>query len=120
MLSLMLLALLGAEAKPEHECTSIDIRNDCKNMHQLDNCTVVTGYLMITLITSDLQCNYSRYTFPLLTEVTEFVVFTGVRGLRNITEMFPQLTLIRGRRLFLNYALGVTSMPDLEQVSADP
>ncbi|KAH8255668.1 hypothetical protein KR038_008135, partial [Drosophila bunnanda] len=117
--SLMLLALLGAiaEAKPEHECTSIDIRNDCKNLHQLDNCTVVTGYLMITLITSDQLCNYSQYTFPLLTEVTEFVLFTGVRGLTNITEMFPHLTIIRGRRLFLNYALGVTSMPDLEQLA---
>jgi len=46
------------------------------------------------------------------------MIFTEVRGLVNITEMFPHLTVIRGRRLFLNYALGVTNMYDLEEVSA--
>jgi len=118
--SLMLLALYfpNAESKFEHECTSIDIRNECNQMHLLDNCTVVTGYLMITLIASDQHCNFSDYSFPLLTEITEFMIFTEVRGLVNITEMFPHLTVIRGRRLFLNYALGVTNMYDLEEVSA--
>ncbi|XP_017014606.3 insulin-like peptide receptor [Drosophila takahashii] len=117
--SLMLLALYIpiAESKSEHECTSIDIRNGCSQMHLLDNCTVVTGYVMITLITSDQHCNFSDYTFPLLTEITEFMIFTEVRGLTNITEMFPHLTVIRGRRLFLNYALGVTNMHDLEQLA---
>ncbi|KMY90937.1 insulin-like peptide receptor [Drosophila simulans] len=117
--SLMLLALYGpcAESKTEHECTSIDIRNECKNMHLLDNCTVVTGYVMITLITIEQRCNFSEYSYPLLTEITEFMIFTDVRGLVNITEMFPHLTVIRGRRLFLNYALGVTNMHELEQLA---
>ncbi|KAH8412253.1 hypothetical protein KR009_000854 [Drosophila setifemur] len=116
--SLMLLVLLGSKsiamARPEHECTSVDIRNECSKLHLLDNCTVVNGYVMITLITNNVNCAYSNYSFPLLTEVTEFMIFTEVRGLTNITEMFPHLTVIRGRRLFLNYALGVTSMHDLE------
>ncbi|XP_016964061.1 insulin receptor-related protein [Drosophila biarmipes] len=117
--SLMLLALHfpSAELKPEHECTSIDIRNECNQMHLLDNCTVVTGYVMITLIASEQHCNFSEYTFPLLTEITEFMIFTEVRGLTHITKMFPALTVIRGRRLFLNYALGVTNMYDLEELA---
>ncbi|KAI8042118.1 insulin-like peptide receptor [Drosophila gunungcola] len=118
-LSLMLLAIYAprAESKSEHECTNIDIRNECRKMHLLDNCTVVTGYVMITLITSEQHCNFSDFSFPLLTEITEFMIFTEVRGLVNITEMFPNLTVIRGRRLFLNYALGVTSMHDLQQLA---
>ncbi|KAH8377832.1 hypothetical protein KR093_007260, partial [Drosophila rubida] len=97
------------------ECTSVDIRNDCKNLHQLDNCTVINGFMMITLLPVGLQrCNYSAYSFPKLREVTGYVIFTDVRGLVSIRHMFPNLTVIRGRRLFLNYALGVTGMPDLE------
>ncbi|XP_030561888.1 insulin-like peptide receptor [Drosophila novamexicana] len=95
------------------ECTSIDIRNNCSNMSLLDNCTVVTGYVMITLLPSQ-NCNYSVYSFPKLREITDFMIFTEVRNLTGIRHMFPNLTVIRGRRLFLNYALGVTSMPDLQ------
>ncbi|XP_017060934.1 insulin-like peptide receptor [Drosophila ficusphila] len=117
--SLMLLALYVpcAEPKVEHECTSIDIRNECSKMHLLDNCTVVNGYVLITLIPADQHCNFSKYSFPSLTEITEFMIFTEVRGLVNITEMFPNLAIIRGRRLFLNYALGVTNMHDLENLA---
>ncbi|XP_001356288.4 insulin receptor isoform X1 [Drosophila pseudoobscura] len=105
---------VAAAPGPEHECTSIDIRNECSKMHLLDNCTVVTGYVMITLIATHPYCNYSTYKFPKLKEITEFMIFTEVRGLTRVDEMFPNLTVIRGRRLFLNYALGVTNMPDLE------
>ncbi|XP_017069856.2 LOW QUALITY PROTEIN: insulin-like growth factor 1 receptor [Drosophila eugracilis] len=118
--SLMMLALYGggAESKMEHECTSIDIRNECSKFHLLDNCTVVTGYVLIVLIHGEQNnCNFSNYSFPLLTEITEFMIFTEVRGLTNITEMFPHLTVIRGHRLFLNYALGITNMHDLEQLA---
>lgn len=116
----MLLLAPSLDAKAYHECTSVDIRNNCSKLHQLDNCTVVTGYVMITLITNpEENCSYSNYTFPLLTEITEYMIFTEVRGLTNITSMFPHLAVIRGRRLFLNYALGVTSMPDLEVVRTE-
>ncbi|EDW03158.1 insulin receptor-related protein [Drosophila grimshawi] len=100
----------------EHkECTSIDIRNECSKMSLLDNCTVITGYVMITLI-SQMMCNYSAYSFPKLREITDFMIFTDVRELSTIRNMFPNLTVIRGRRLFLNYALGISNMPDLELV----
>lgn len=85
-------------------------------MHLLDNCTVVIGYMMITLM-PNVKCNYSSYSFPQLREITGFVILTDVHGLYNIRDMFPNLTVIRGRQLFLNYALGVTSIHDLEFVS---
>lgn len=85
-------------------------------MNLLDNCTVVIGYMMITLM-PDKKCNYTMYKYPQLREVTGFIIFTDVHDLYNIRDMFPNLTVIRGRQLFLNYALGVTNMHDLELVS---
>ncbi|ALC38459.1 CG10702 [Drosophila busckii] len=102
------------QQKNRSECSSIDVRNDCNNLHLLDNCTVVMGFVMITLITNGLKCNYSMYTFPKLREITDFMIFNDVRGLVNIKNMFPNLTVIKGKRLFLNYALGITNMPTLE------
>uniref|UniRef100_A0A1A9W0N7 receptor protein-tyrosine kinase n=1 Tax=Glossina brevipalpis TaxID=37001 RepID=A0A1A9W0N7_9MUSC len=107
-----------AQAITSHECGSIDIRNHCDSFKQLENCTVITGYLLIVLLPRMNQrnhevCNFSKYQFPLLREITDFLIFHEVRNITTITDMFPKLTVIRGQRLFLNYALGVTSMRDL-------
>ncbi|XP_068140389.1 insulin receptor-related protein [Drosophila tropicalis] len=111
----MLLTTIAPLADGYKECTSIDIRNECNKMKLLDNCTVVTGFVMIALMPSHPnQCNYTDFTFPDLIEITEYMILHDVRGMVNIGRMFPHLTVIRGRRLFLNYALGVTSMPDLQ------
>ncbi|KAI9578818.1 insulin-like peptide receptor [Glossina fuscipes] len=101
-----------------YECGSIDIRNHCDSFQQLENCTVITGYMLIVLLPRVNQgihevCNFSKYQFPLLREITDFLIFHEVRNITTITDMFPNLTVIRGQRLFLNYALGVTSMKDL-------
>lgn len=112
-------ALAAIQPNPSaefRECTSIDIRNECSKMKLLDNCTVVIGYVMITLLPSH-NCNFTAYSFPKLREITDFMIFTEVKDLTNIRDMFPNLTVIRGRKLFLNYALGISSMPDLELVS---
>uniref|UniRef100_A0A1B0A007 receptor protein-tyrosine kinase n=1 Tax=Glossina pallidipes TaxID=7398 RepID=A0A1B0A007_GLOPL len=101
-----------------YECGSIDIRNHCDSFQQLENCTVITGYMLIVLLPrvnprAHEVCNFSKYQFPLLREITDFLIFHEVRNITTITDMFPNLTVIRGQRLFLNYALGVTSMKDL-------
>lgn len=115
-LALALAATQQYKSAEFKECTSIDIRNECSKMRLLDNCTVVIGYVMITLLPSQ-NCNFSLYSFPKLREITDYMIFTEVKDLTNIRDMFPNLTVIRGRRLFLNYALGITSMPELELVS---
>ncbi|XP_034473481.1 insulin receptor-like [Drosophila innubila] len=116
VVTFLLMATNGlSDPLTEHkECKSLDIRTECKKMHLLDNCTAITGSLMITLFPKSPECNFSLYSFPKLREITGFVIFTEVLGLRSIRNMFPNLTVIRGRQLFLNYALGVTTMDDLE------
>ncbi|XP_017489680.1 PREDICTED: insulin-like peptide receptor [Rhagoletis zephyria] len=101
------------------ECRSIDVRNECASLNQLHNCTVIRGFLLIVLLPSLRRgpqevCDYGKYSFPLLREITDFLIFHDVKGLRSIRDLFPNLAVIRGRRLFLNYALGITNMPDLE------
>lgn len=105
-------------------CRSIDVRNDCASYEQLHNCTVIRGFLLIVLVPAEnyetkQPCHHENYTFPLLREITDFLIFHDVRGLRSIRNLFPNLAVIRGRRLFLNYALGITNMPDMEAVSID-
>lgn len=55
-------------------------------------------------------------TFPLLTEITEFLVVYQVHYLRSIGRIFPNLTVIRGRNLFEGYALIVYSNTHLEEI----
>ncbi|XP_013109368.2 insulin-like peptide receptor [Stomoxys calcitrans] len=100
-------------APPPYECSSMDIRNHCSNFEHLNNCTVITGYLIIVLLPSNETCDYSKYRFPKLREITDFLLIYDVKNLTTLEYMFPNLTVIRGSQLFLNYALGVTQMNEL-------
>ncbi|XP_075149459.1 insulin-like peptide receptor [Haematobia irritans] len=100
-------------APPPYECGSMDIRNHCSNLEHLSNCTVITGYLIIVLLPSNEICDYSKYSFPKLREITDYLLIYEVKNLTSLEHMFPSLTVIRGSQLFLNYALGITQMNEL-------
>lgn len=65
---------------------------------------------------TELSPEYEKYQFPLLTEVTEFVLIFKVMGLRSLGRMFPNLRVIRGNDLFEGYALAVFDNEDLEEI----
>ncbi|XP_017119663.1 insulin-like receptor [Drosophila elegans] len=91
-------------------CKSMDIKNLASNFNQLENCTVIEGFLLIDLINDVSPLNKS---FPRLTEVTEFVIIYHVSGLHSLSKIFPNLSLIRGLKLFDGYAFIVYSNMDL-------
>lgn len=74
----------------EQECTSIDFRNSPdygvynKSIDALKNCTIVRGFLQVVLMDSTKEEEFNHMVFPLLKEVTGFVFFFRVRGLKNI------------------------------------
>ncbi|KAH8374916.1 hypothetical protein KR200_008584, partial [Drosophila serrata] len=98
-------------SRNETTCKSMDIRNTPANFYLLENCTTIEGFLLITLMTNvTIGPNHS---FPLLKEVTDFIVVFRVNGLHSLSQIFPNLNVIRGNNLFDGYSFIVYSNPDL-------
>ncbi|KAG7271069.1 hypothetical protein CRUP_037968 [Coryphaenoides rupestris] len=99
---------------------SIDIRNDISELKRLENCTVVEGYLQILLIsdkTSSLnQELLHSLSLPKLTVITDYLLLFRVAGLDSLSTLFPNLSVIRGRNLFYNYALVIFEMTSLKDI----
>lgn len=89
-------------------------------LHNLENklrgCTIVVGYLKIVLHETSLS-QINNVSFPELTEVSGYLLFYRVFGLKNIGSLFPNLAVIRGDTLLANYALIIYQLPDLEEVN---
>lgn len=77
-------------------CGSMDLRNLPQNLLQLENCTVVDGSLRIVLLDKLKASDYPQ--FPLLREITQYLMVYRVVGLESVGHMFPNLALIRGAR----------------------
>ncbi|KAL4623543.1 insulin-like growth factor 1 receptor isoform X1 [Arapaima gigas] len=99
---------------------SIDIRNEIGEFKRLENCTVVEGYLQILLIgdkTNNVNQEFFRtLSFPKLTMVTDYLLLFRVSGLDSLSVLFPNLSVIRGRNLFYNYALVIFEMTSLKDI----
>ncbi|XP_034032455.1 insulin-like growth factor 1a receptor [Thalassophryne amazonica] len=99
---------------------NIDIRNDISEFKRLENCTVVEGYLQILLIfdkTNNInQEAFRSLSFPKLTVITDFLLLFRVSGLDSLSVLFPNLSVIRGRNLFYNYALVIYEMTSLKDI----
>ncbi|KAI3377658.1 hypothetical protein L3Q82_008818 [Scortum barcoo] len=100
---------------------SIDIGNDISEFRRLENCTVVEGYLQILLIGDKNNNNVNQevfrsLSFPKLTMITDYLLLFRVSGLDSLSTLFPNLTVIRGRTLFYNYALVIFEMTSLKDI----
>ncbi len=87
-----------------------------ENFKSLENCTVIEGFLRISLIDYAEFSDYSQLHYPNLVEVTDHIVLYRVYGLRSLSHIFPNLAVIRGNVLFFNYALVSFEMPDLQEL----
>lgn len=81
----------------------MDIRNQPIALDDLENCTVIEGFLLFTHI--DFTNSTVIKSYPLLTEVTEYVFIFRIFGLQSLSQIFPNLSIIRGTKLFEGYAL---------------
>jgi insulin-like growth factor 1 receptor len=81
---------------------------------------VVEGYLQILLIsdkTSTLNQELLRsLSLPKLTVITDYLLLFRVAGLDSLSTLFPNLSVIRGRNLFYNYALVIFEMTSLKDI----
>ncbi|BFZ01768.1 hypothetical protein BsWGS_04807 [Bradybaena similaris] len=106
----------GYQNPPDGVCRSVDIRMTMDQFRQLENCTVVEGFLHISLIERAVEEDYAKWSFPELREITGYVRLYRVYGLKTLRRLFPNLTVIGGRQLFNNYAFVAYEMPDLEEL----
>ncbi|XP_036443170.1 insulin-like growth factor 1b receptor [Colossoma macropomum] len=98
---------------------AIDIGNEISDFKKLENCTVVEGYLQILLIGGKNNNNqevFRTLSFPKLTMITDYLLLFRVAGLDSLSTLFPNLTVIRGRNLFYNYALVIFEMNNLKDI----
>ncbi|KAL4228229.1 hypothetical protein ACF0H5_013662 [Mactra antiquata] len=96
-------------------CNDRDIRNAVSQLEKLRHCNVIEGFLTILLIDATWE-EYQKFSFPSLVEITDYLVFFRVGGLRSLRHLFPNLAIIRGDRLFLDYALVAYEMLDLTEI----
>ncbi|KAG7271068.1 hypothetical protein CRUP_037967 [Coryphaenoides rupestris] len=113
----MLRALLFGQIDKQHigVCSpSIDIRNDISELKRLENCTVVEGYLQILLI-SDKTSSLNQELLHSLS-LPKLTVITTTCCCSALSTLFPNLSVIRGRNLFYNYALVIFEMTSLKDI----
>lgn len=97
-------------------CQSKDIRNNVTNLQSLENCTVIEGHLKILLMFKTKTEDFRGLSYPKLRVVTDYVLVFRVYGLETLSNLFPNLTVIRGNNLFFNYALVIFETLQMKEV----
>ena len=95
-------------------CRSMDMRNNVQALQRLRGCRVVEGFVRVVLIDRANESDYDKHTFPELHEITDYLLVYRVTGLTSLGKLFPNLTVIRGNSLFVDYALVVYEMFELQ------
>nr|XP_035921824.1 insulin receptor [Halichoerus grypus] len=110
--------LLGATGHlyPGEVCPGMDIRNNLTRLHELANCSVIEGHLQILLMFKTKPEDFRDLSFPKLIMITDYLLLFRVYGLESLKDLFPNLTVIRGSRLFFNYALVIFEMVHLKEL----
>ncbi|XP_055620712.1 insulin-like receptor isoform X2 [Toxorhynchites rutilus septentrionalis] len=97
-------------------CGSVDVRNNPTNLERLNGCVVVEGFVHILLIDKYTEVSFENYTFPLLTEITEYLLLFRVNGLKTLRKLFPNLAVIRGGSLVGDYAFIIYELMHIEEI----
>ncbi|KAH0505924.1 Insulin receptor-related protein [Microtus ochrogaster] len=113
---LVSLLSLGSGLDTLEVCPSLDIRSEVTELRRLENCSVVEGHLQILLMFAATGEDFRGLSFPSLTQVTDYLLLFRVYGLESLRDLFPNLAVIRGARLFLGYALIIFEMPHLRDI----
>ncbi|XP_034183962.1 insulin receptor [Osmia lignaria lignaria] len=97
-------------------CQSIDIRNSVWAFGIMKDCHVIEGFLQIVLIENNSEKDFQNITFPNLREITGYLLLYRVNGLKSLTNLFPNLEVIRGNILLTDYAFMLYEMQNLQEI----
>lgn len=82
----------------------------------LRGCRIVEGFVNIVLIEHFKHNDSRNFTFPELVEITEYLLIYHVTGLRTLSTLFPNLRVIRGKKLITDFALIVYENSNMLEV----
>ena len=77
---------------------------------------MIEGHLKILLMFKTKPEDFRGLSFPNLTMITDYLLLFRVYGLESLSDLFPNLTVIRGNNLFFNYALVMFEMLQLKEI----
>ena len=83
----------------------------------MDNCTTFEGSIQIQIVRQASPEVMSQLRFPKLTEITGYLLVSLVYGERSLKEIFPNLAVIRGKELFLDYSLVIYQNDGLQEIN---
>ena len=89
----------------------------CQGCKELDNCTTFEGSIQIQIVRQASPEVMSQLRFPKLTEITGYLLVSLVYGERSLKEIFPNLAVIRGKELFLDYSLVIYQNDGLQEIN---
>uniref|UniRef100_A0A915PX02 receptor protein-tyrosine kinase n=1 Tax=Setaria digitata TaxID=48799 RepID=A0A915PX02_9BILA len=128
MWSIWIFSLLAIplSAHDDVYCRSLDIRNSPNMAFQdketnekwstLANCTVMEGDFSVSMITSS---NFTHENFPVFSRlrvITGHLLIFQVSALRSLKRIFPNLRIIGGQELIMNYALVIYQNTHLVEI----
>lgn len=98
-------------------CDAVEIRNSNITTFRtkLTGCTVITGSLSIVLCEMN-ETAFESLSFPELKEVRGYFFLYRVRGLTTIGQLFPNLSVVRGRYLLKDYSFIISYVYNLKKV----
>lgn len=92
--------------------------NKVENLRLLERCTAIEGNLVIKFLTNQVTPgNYSGLVFPKLVEVTGYILFYRVKGLRSVGQLFPNLRVIRAEEQIYKYGLALYENEDMISIN---
>lgn len=95
-------------------CSTTYIKNNRKSFDKLKYCRVIEGSLVISLFELTRDGELDDLEFPLLTEITGYLLVFRVFHLKSLGNLFPNLRIIRGNSLLRDYAFVVFQTLHLE------
>ena len=92
-------------------------KEQCHNCKSLENCTTYEGSIQIQIVRRASQEVMNQLRFPKLTEITGHLLVSLVYSQRSLKEIFPNLAVIRGREVFLDYSLVIYENGGLKEIN---
>ena len=89
----------------------------CKGCAEIKNCTTFDGSIQIQGFHISNSKMKDELSFPKLTEITGHLLISLLYNVEDLKTIFPNLAVIRGGHLFLDYALVIYQNDGLKQIN---